>query len=182
MATQLAIFMEREDELSFIRFLERNNMEVYPRRVPPGWVTFRANEANFDKLPEEDVYLVAVDIGPALVDKLKRGKDKGQWRIDEVRSPVIFWERCKKNEEGELVAGQLWAELEITQQTGRRDPAPERFKTLFREIEDWMKKTFRRSHPKGFFVGPKTAKLVNKNNLKLRENKYWGREIGVQGV
>ena len=45
-----------------------------------------------------------------------------------------------------------------------------------------MKKTFRRSHPKGFFVGPKTAKLVNKNGLKLRENKYWGREIGVQGV
>ena len=55
MATQLQIFMEREDELSFIRFLERNNMEVYPRRVPPGWVTFKANEANFDKLPEDDV-------------------------------------------------------------------------------------------------------------------------------
>lgn len=180
MATQLALFMEREDELAFIRFLERNNMEVYPRRVPPDWVAFKANEANFDKLPEEDVYLVAVDIGPALVDKLKRGKDKGQWRIDEVRSPVVFWERCKTNEEGELVAGQLWAELEITQQTGRRDPAPDRFRTLFLEIENWIKKTFRKTHPKGFWVGPKTARAIKKQGLKLRENKYWGREIDVQ--
>jgi hypothetical protein len=177
MATLVQLFMEREDELAFIRFLERNNMEVYPRRVPPGWETFKATEANFDKLPEEDVYLVATDIGPALVDKLKRGKDKGQWRIDEVRSPVIFWERCKKNDDGELVSGQIWAELEITQQTGRRDPAPERFKMLFVELENWIKKTFRKSHPKGFWVGPRTARAAKKSGLKLRENKYWGREI-----
>src|SRR5437868_4901437 len=111
MATQLQLFMSREDELQFVRFLERYNMEVYPRRVPPDWVTFKASEQNFDKFPEEDVYLVATDIGPALVDKLKRGKDKGFWRVDEVRSPVIFWERSKVNDDGELVSGQLWAEL-----------------------------------------------------------------------
>ncbi len=179
MATQLQLFMTREDELQFVRFLERNNMEVYPRRVPPDWETFKASEENFDKLPEEDVYLVASDIGPAIVDKLKRGKDKGFWRVDEVRSPVIFWERCKLNDEGELVAGQLWAELEITQQTGRRDPAPERFRVLFMEIDNWVKKTFRKTHPKGFFVGPKTAKECRQTGLKLRENKYWGREIEV---
>ena len=179
MATQLQLFMQRDDELQFVRFLERNNLEVYPRRVPPDWVTFKASEENFDKLPEEDVYLVAVDIGPALVDKLKRGKDKGQWRIDEVRSPVIFWERCKLNDEGELVSGQLWAELDVTQQTGRRDPAPERFRVLFMEIDNWVKKTFRKSHPKGFFIGPKTAKACKQQGLKLRENKYWGREIAA---
>ena len=182
MATQLQIFMEKEDELSFLRFLERNNMDVYPRRVSPDYVTFKASEANFEKLPEEDVYLVASGIGPALVDKLKRGKDKGQWRIDEVRSPVIFWERCKKNDDGELISGQLWAELEITQQTGRRDPAPERFKMLFKEMEDWIKKTFRKTHPKGFFVGPRTAKTIKQTGMKLRENKYWGRAIEVHGV
>ena len=182
MATQLQIFMEKDDELSFVRFLERNNMDVYPRRVSPDYVTFKASEANFEKLPEEDVYLVASGIGPALVDKLKRGKDKGQWRIDEVRSPVIFWERCKKNDDGELISGQLWAELEITQQTGRRDPAPERFKMLFKEMEDWIKKTFRKTHPKGFFVGPRTAKTIKQTGLKLRENKYWGRVIEVHGV
>ncbi len=182
MATQLQIFMEREDELSFLRFLERFVFEVYPRRVPPDWTTFKAGEDSFEKLPEEDVYLVASDIGPALVDKMKRGKDKGQWRINEVQSPVIFWERCKRNDDGELVAGQLWGELEITQQSGRRDAAPEKFRMRFMEIDQWIKKTFRKTHPKGFWVGPKTARLVKQEGLKLRENKHWGREIAVHGA
>ena len=94
----------------------------------------------------------------------------------------ISYKYILKNEEGELISGQLWAELEITQQTGRRDPAPERFKTLFNEIDNWVKKTFRKSHPKGFWVGPKTAKAVRQTGLKLRENKYWGRVIEIQGV
>lgn len=181
MATQLQIFMDPDDELAFVRFLERQNLEVYPRRVPPDWTTFRASEATFEQLPEE-LYLVAVDIGPALVDKVKRGKDKGHWRIDEVSSPVIFWERCRTNEEGELVSGQLWAEVEITQQTGRRDPAPERFRRLFMEIEQWIKKTFRKTHPKGFWVGPRVARSVKQEGLKLRENKHQGREINAHGV
>ncbi len=181
MATQVQFFMEREDELAFIRMLERYTFEVYPRRVPPDWTTFKATEANFDKLPEEDVYLVASDIGPALVDKLKRGKDKGFWRIDEVSSPVIYWERCKKNEDDELVNGQMWGELEITQQTGRRDAAPEKFRTRFVEIETWIRKNFRKTHPKGFWVGPKTARTIKQTGLKLRENKHFGREIEMQG-
>jgi hypothetical protein len=172
-------FMDREDELALMRYFERDVFEVYPRRVPPDWVPFRANELNFDKLPEEELYLVASDIAPALVDKIKRGKDKGQWRIDEVKSPVIFWERSKRNEEGELLSGQLWAELEVTQQTGRRDPAPDRFRQRFLLLDAWLKKTFKKTHPKGFWVGPKTAREVKQGQLKLRENKHFGREITV---
>lgn len=182
MATQLMLFMEREDELSFLRFLERYVFEVYPRRVPPDWTTFAAKEAAFDQFPEEDVYLVASDIGPALVDKLKRGKDKGQWRIDEVKSPVIFWERCRRNDDGELLSGQLWAETDVTQQTGRRDAAPERFRLRVVEIDMWIRKNFRKTHPKGFWVGPKLARSIKQDpSLKLRENKHFGREITVHG-
>ena len=138
MASQLQVFMGREDELAFLRFIERFVFEVYPRRVPPDWKTFRARESTLDQFPEEDVYLVASDIGPALVDKMKRGKDKGLWRIDEVRSPVIFWERCITNEDGELVSGQLWAELDVTQQTGRRDAAPEQFRAQAAPRSLWL--------------------------------------------
>lgn len=183
MATQLQIFMEREDELSFVRMLERYNLEVYPRRVPEDWVTFKLTEENYDQLPEDDVYLVASEIGAALVDKIKRGKDKGSWRINEVSSPVIFWERCKKNDDDELVSGQLWAETEITQQTGRRDAAPERFRLLFVEIDAWIKHNFRKTHPKGFWVGPKLARSIKQDpKIKLRENKHFGRLIDAHGV
>jgi len=179
MANQVLTFMLPEDELAFLRVLERTPLEVYPRRVPPDWQTFRARADTLDKLPEEDLYLVAVEIGAAQVDKVKRGKDKGYWRIDEVRSPVIFWERCRKNEDGELLSGQLWAELDITPQTGRRTAADDKLRTLFLELERWLKKTFRSSDPRGYVIGPQAAREVKQQGLKLRQNEHRGGLIGV---
>jgi hypothetical protein len=165
--------MAPDDEVAFFRFLERLVLEVYPRRVPPDWKAFRATLENLPLLPEEDLYLVASDIGAAIVDKVKRGQDKGFWRIDEVRSPVIFFERSRKNEEGELLSGVLWAELDVTPQTGRRDAAPDRFRNLFREVEEFLKKTFRKGDPKDFLVGPKAARLF-KEGLVLRDSAHRG--------
>ncbi|MBN1203294.1 MAG: hypothetical protein JXB05_00020 [Myxococcaceae bacterium] len=173
MAIVQKFFMAPDDEAAFFRFLERFVLEVYPRRVPPGWEAFQASEENLSRIPEEDLYLVASEIGPAIVDKVKRGPDKGAWRIDEVRSPVIFLERCRKSEEGELLSGMLWAELDVTPQTGRRDAAPDRFRRLFREIEEYLKKTYRKGDPKDFLVGPKAARLF-KEGLVLRDSAHRG--------
>ncbi len=179
MANQLRTFMNAEDEAAFARFLERFVLEVYPRRVPPDWVPFRASAKELSRFPEEDVYFVASDIGAAIVDKVKRGPDKGSWRIDEVRSPVIYWERSRLNEAGELVSGQIWAELEVTPQTGRRDPAPDRFRVRCLEIEEWLRRTFRKGDPKGFLIGPATARQVKEGSLSLRENHHFGRVVTV---
>ena len=173
MANVQKFFMAPEDEAAFFRFLERFVLEVYPRRVPPDWEAFRASEENLSRLPEEDLYLVASEIGAAIVDKVKRGPDKGAWRIDEVRSPVIYFERCRKNEEGELLSGQMWAELEVTPQTGRKDAASDRFRRLFLELMEHLKKTYRRGDPKDFLVGPKTARLF-KEGLVLRDSAHRG--------
>lgn len=135
--------------------------------MPQDWLPFRADAAAVAKLPAEAVYLAASELAPVIVDKVKRGKDKGHWRIDEVRSPVIHLERSLMNEDGELVSGRIWAELEITQQTGRRDPAPDKFRQLYLEVEAWVKKAFRRGDPKEFFVGPTAARLC-KEGLVLR--------------
>jgi hypothetical protein len=178
-ANQLKLFLNSEDERALLQYLERWVLEVYPRRVPPDWVTFRARAESHDKLPDEELYLVATDIGPAEVDKVKRGPDKGFWRIDEVRSPVIFWQRCRKNDDGELLSGQLWAELDITAQTGRRDAAPDRFRALFVELEGWIRKTCRRGNPKPFLVGPATAREVKAGSLKLRSDEHRGEEVTV---
>jgi len=173
MANVIQFFMSPDDEVAFFRFLERFVLEVYPRRVPQEWETFRANPENMERLPPEDLYLVASEIGAAIVDKMKRGPDKGFWRIDEVRSPVIFMERCRTNEEGELLSGKLWAELDVTAQTGRKNAAPDKFRRLFIEIEEYIKKTYRKGEPKGFFVGPKTARL-SKEGLVLRDAAFRG--------
>jgi hypothetical protein len=174
MANILQFFMLPEDELAFLRILERYVLEVYPRRVPPGWKPFRAGPKAQELLPEEDLYLVASDIGPAIVDKVKRGPDKGAWRIDEVRSPVIHFERSRLNEDGELLSGKLWGELDITAQTGRKDAAPDRFRTLFLEIEEAIKKSFRRGNPKGYWIGPRTVRRFKEGGLVLRVNEHRG--------
>lgn len=169
--------MVEDDEVAFLRFLERFSLEVYPRRVPQGWQPFRAEAAARPRLPEE-VYLAAPELGPVLVDRVKRGPDKGALRVDEVRSPVMFWERCRLAEDGELLAGQLWAETSVTGQTGRRDPAPDRFRALFQEIEQWLKKSCRRSEPAGFLIGPRTARLA-REGLRLRAEERRPSEVRV---
>ena len=179
MANQLRFFMTRDDELAFTRYLERHVFEVYPRRVPPDWKPFRATSATYLQLPEEDVYLAASEIGPVTVDKVKRGPDKGHWRVEEVGSPVIFWARSSLNEDGELLSGQLWAELDVTAQTGRRDPAPDRFRSLWMDLEAWVKKSFRRGDPKDFWVGAHAARTKKESGLVLRVNEHRGGTVEV---
>jgi hypothetical protein len=173
MASLLRFFMSRDDEAGFFRMLERFELEVYPRRVPAGWKPFKATAACVPLLPPEDAYLAASALGPVLVDPIKRGPDRGHLRVDEVRSPVIYLERSRVNEDGELLSGKLWAELDVTPQTGRRNAGPEQFRRLFLEIESWLKKSFRRSDPPGFWIGPRAAQL-HKEGLVLRDSEHRG--------
>jgi len=74
------------------------------------------------------------------------------------------------------VAGQLWAELDVTPETGRRTAAPDRFRRLYQEVEDWLKKTCRRSDPVGFLVGPAAARAF-KEGLVLRTSGHHGHTV-----
>jgi hypothetical protein len=178
MAHSPQFFMSPDDEVAFFRYLARHALEVYPVRVPRDWKPFKADETAVAKLPEEAAYLAASECGDVIVDPVKRGPDKGSWRVDEVRSPVIYFERSRLNEDGELLSGKLWAELEVTQQTGRRDPAPDRFRVLFLEIGEWLKKSFRKGDPKAFMIGPKAARLF-KEGLVLRDSEHRGGTVAL---
>jgi hypothetical protein len=70
----------------------------------------------------------------------------------------------------------------VTQQTGRKDAAPEKFRLRVLELDMWIKKNFRKTHPKGFWVGPHTTRTIKQKQLKLRENKHFGRSVEVHGA
>ena len=165
MANVLRFVLAPEDEVAFFRAIRGLKLEVYPIRVPPDWKPVLASEDILPGLTEEAVYLAASDVAPILVDRVKRGPDKGSWRVDEVRSPVIYYERSSKNEAGELLSGRLWAELEITPQTGRRDSNPDGFRRVFLEVESWFKRTCRRSEPAGFWIGPHAARQAKEGQV-----------------
>src|SRR6185295_1936801 len=70
-----------------------------------------------------ELYLAAADLGPVLVDRVKRGPDRGHWRVDEVRSPVVFWERSQLDEDGALVRAGRHA-TDRTARCGARPVSP----------------------------------------------------------
>jgi hypothetical protein len=173
MANVVQFFMTPEDERAFLRYLGRFALELYPIRVPPDWKPPKVDETVLEMLPNEAAYLAASELGPVLVDRVKRGPERGNWRIDEVRSPVVYFERSRRDDEdGALLSGKLWAELDVTPQTGRRNAAPDRFRQLFGEIELHLK-GYRRSEPKGYWIGPAAARQY-KEGLVLRDSERGG--------
>ena len=92
-------------------------------------------------------------------------------------APVIHWDRSRLNDDGELQSGQLWAELEITQHGGRRNPAPDKFRMLFNEVETWMRRSYRRGDPKEFWIGPHASRATKESQLVLRDNEHKGSTV-----
>ena len=62
---------------------------------------------------------------------------------------------------------------------GSRKGKPYALKALFVEIQEFFRKSWRRSEPKGFWVGPHAAAAWKRGDLKLREPGHKGRLHGV---
>lgn len=175
MAHVIHFFMAPEDEKAFLREIASFGFELYPDLVPPDYRAPKVDEKLAGTLTDESYYLAAVTIGPVTVDKVKRGPNKGKWTILEVISPVIHWERSVVDEDGALRSGRLWAELQVSGDTQKRVQKSAQFESLFKKLEEVVKRRARRSDPPGFHVQPGAA-AVFKAGTELREA---GRKGGV---
>jgi hypothetical protein len=179
MAATLHYFMLPEDERALFRHLARRELTLYPELIPPGYEAIRLDEHAVEKLETPSWYIAAERLGPVIVHPIKRGPDKGMLEIEEVPSPVFHYERSVRNEKEELVAGRLWAELDVTDDAEDRRGKPLALKSLFQEIHDLFRKNWRRSDPKGFWVGPHAGAAWKRGDVVLREAGHKGKEIGV---
>ena len=179
MAATLHYFMLPDDERALFRHLARRELTLWPELIPPGHVALRLDAPAVDQLETPSWYIAAERLGPVIVHPIKRGPDKGMLKIEEVPSPVFHYERSVRNDRGELVAGRIWAELDVTDDAEDRRGKPFALKALFQEIHDLFRKSWRRSDPKGFWVGPHAAAALKRGELVLREAGHKGREIGV---
>jgi hypothetical protein len=181
MAATVHYFTLPEDERALFRALARHELTVYPEIVPADWTAPRADELVLPSLDRDAYYLAAERLGPVIVHAVKRGKDKGLLKIEEVPSPVLHYERSLLNDAGELVGGRLWAELDVTELPAASDARykPAGLRAIFRDVEEHLRKTFRRSDPKGFWVGPAAARAWKSEGLRLREPGHKGALLGV---
>ena len=179
MAATLDFFMLPADELSLFRLLARHEITLYPELVPPGWKAPRADDAAVATLDLPAYYLAFEKLGPVVVHPIKRGPDKGLLKIEEVPSPVFHYERSVRNDAGELVGGRLWAELVVTGATDDVRGKPRALTFVFDEIHALFRKNWRRSDPKGYWVGPKAGEAWKRGEVVFREPGHKGRTYGV---
>lgn len=179
MANTLQYFMFPEDEAGLFRLLARHELTAYPELIPPGYHAPRVDERLLPDLRDAALYLAAERLGPVIVHAIKKGPDRGMLVVDEVPSPVLHYARSLRDEAGELIAGRLWAELEVTNDPTSRAGKHRAIRSLFEEIHAWFRKGFRRSDPKGWWIGPAAARAWRAGGLVLREPGHKGRAVGV---
>jgi hypothetical protein len=166
MALQIPFFMAPEDERDVLRRLSHLQLELWPEVTDP---QHRAPLCGAEtELADPAYYLAAGDV---IAYPLKRGQNRGRWKIDEVKSPVMYFFRSQMDEEGQLRSGYFWAETETAGDQARTGGKPSRFLHAVRELQEAVKSRFRRSSPvKGtiYFVGPAAARLAQ-SGTPLRE-------------
>jgi hypothetical protein len=165
--------------VALFRILARHGLTAYPELVPPDYVAPAVSEELVARLDREAYYLAAERLGPVIAHPLKRGPDKGMLVIEPVPSPVLHYERSLRNDAGELLGGRLWGELDVTDDPHSKLGKHRGLRATFQELHDWLRKTFRRSDPKGWWVGPTAARAWKSEGLVLREPGHKGRTFGV---
>ena len=159
MALQIPFFMAPDDEREVLQRLERLQLELWPELTDPRHRPPLC--APGVELVDPAYYLAAGDV---IAYPIKRGQHRGRWKIDEVKSPVVYFSRSQMDEEGQLRSGYFWAETETGGDQSRLGGKPSRFLVAVRELQD------KSSPVKGtiYFIGPAAARL-SQAGTALRE-------------
>jgi hypothetical protein len=173
LALSIRFFMAPDDERALLRLLVPLQLELWPELFEPRQQPELITDAT---VLEEPAYYLAA--GEVTGYPIKRGPDRGRWKLDEVASPVIHFARSLPDEEGELRNGSFWAETESSGDQSRTGGKPVRFMKAVRELQELIKSRYRKSSPVGgtvYFIGPVCARL----GLPLREEGRKGEPIAV---
>jgi hypothetical protein len=173
MALQIRFFMSPEDERELLRRLTHLQLELWPVVCDPRFEAQLIDEKT--ELIEPAYYFAAGDVTGY---PMKRGPDRGRWKLDEVSSPVIHFSRSLPDENGELRSGAFWAETESAGDYSRQGGKPVRFLKAVRELQEMIKSRYRKSSPvKGtiYFIGPVCAR----SGVALREEGRKGELVKV---
>ena len=163
MALELRFFMSAQDERELLRRLEPLRLELWPTLSDPGYSAPLLTAQT--ELSQAAYYLAAGDVTGYPV---KKGKERGRWKIDEVASPVIFFCRSLSDEQGELRSGYFWAETEAAGDNARTGGKPFTFLRAVRELQEIVKSRYRKSSPVHgltYLIGPACARA----GIALRE-------------
>ena len=144
--------MSEEDERELLRRLEPLRLELWPVFSDAGFSAPLVSAGT--ELADAAYYLAAGDVTGY---PIKKGKERGKWKIDEVISPVIYFLRSVPDEDGDLRSGYFWAETEAAGDNARTGGKPVAFLRAVRELQelagaraDLLRRTRLRAHANAF--------------------------------
>lgn len=180
MAQALTLFIHPDDEAAFLQQFAEYNLTLYPDIVPPDWVAPPVNGDVIETMGSDICwYLAAEGLDEVSAYPIKRGPNKGCLKIEEVPSPVFYYERAYLNDDGELISGKLWVELEGIDGLAMGHPKPYGLKVIYNNLTTWINKTYKRSNAKGIFASPKAVALKKAGKLVLRLAGHHGKTVDV---
>ena len=157
--------MSPEDEVQLFRHLEPRGLDLWPEFIDRGYTAPKLKAQHATELTFDGYYFA---LGEVEAHQQKRGKNKGQMKIDEILSNVIHFQRSVRDENGDLRSGHFWVELEPAGDISRSGGKPAAFHRVVKDLTDYLKARYRRSDPPGFYVGPGAARL-SAAGVPLRE-------------
>ena len=165
MAIQTHFFMSTEDELELFRKFANRKLGLYPEFAPRAVEPSVLDETAAKALDGPGYYFA---VGEVTGHAIKRGQNRGLWKVDEVISPVVYFARSLPDEKGQLRSGYFWTELMAAGDNSRLGGKPDALRRLINDLQAHVKSRFRRSQPTGYFVGPGAARLHTAGTV-LRE-------------
>jgi hypothetical protein len=165
MAIQTHFFMSPEDERELFLKFSNHGIEIYPELTSRAASPVPLDAQAAATLDEPGYYFALGDVTGYAI---KRGQNRGMWKIDEVSSPVVYFARSLLDEEGTLRSGYFWCELMAAGDNSRLGGKPDALRRLINDLQAHVKARFRKSQPVGFFVGPGAARL-HESGTPLRE-------------
>ncbi|MBS2025025.1 MAG: hypothetical protein JST92_21710 [Deltaproteobacteria bacterium] len=164
MAQQFNFFMSPDDERELFQKLANWELDLYPEFTEPGRKPGKVVPEAAATLTEPGYYFAVGDVEGY---PIKRGQNKGRWKIDELRSPVVYFCRSQMEDE-ELRSGYFWCELEMSGDYSRTGGKPDKLRRLTLELQTFLRVRYRRSQPTGFAIGPHAARM-SQAGTPLRE-------------
>lgn len=153
MGRQICFFIAESDEEEFVRFVfESNDFIVSPRNQK---LTLKSIlDSTYQDLSK--YYIVTAN---SCINQFSSGI------IDPTISDVIEFKRSRIEKDNKTFYWRLWAEFKYYDEDGEVILKEKWFRNKFDSYRKWIKKNYRISKDKDFYIGDGAFKLYNEGNL-----------------
>lgn len=155
---QIRFFMGPEDEKKFLEMVfKKKDLLVRPK----------FKDRNIDSIDPKEASLVLKDYQYFIISEQSRIITRDPGYINEIVSDTIVFSRCIVKDGSKMNYGRLWVELKYWGEHGEMITKDKRLSDCYEFYRKWIKKHYRISKDKNFYIGEEAYKLYQDGKMKM---------------